>query len=367
MAKYRAGVIGLGWMGMLSDLARRIWDAYNVDDVVRPTPELDVHRKFHFHEHHSKGDVPHSWAEVMWDRPEIDLIAGADRDPKRLMAFGERYGEVALYTDAPKMLRAEKLDIVAIATNTKGRADLTGLAVACGVKGIATEKPMAHTLEEADRMVKACADAGVPLCCGAIPVNHPAYAKAKELVTSGAIGEVISIEAEAPMAQKQHWSYFVDSPPAWVIGAGDGERRQSGSDEFTGQGLMVTVDGLFVHFRKGAGLVRLTGTLGEIQLHQGHPAGWQLWQDISTPDGSRRVEMPWPAPQFVGGYNAVYGLADIIDCLEGRLSEPKNSGRRVAVALGVEIALKQSSAQGGVRVDLPLKDRSLGLRYDWFR
>jgi len=32
-----------------------------------------------------------------------------------------------------------------------------------------------------------------------------------------------------------------------------------------------------------------------------------------------------------------------------------------------EIALKQSSAQGGMRVDLPLKDRSLGLHYDWFR
>ena len=94
------------------------------------------------------------------------------------------------------MLHTEALDIVAIATNTKGRADLTCLAVDCGVKGIATEKPMAHTLGEADRMVEACADAGVPLCCGAIPVNHPSYAKAKELVNGGAIGELLSIETE---------------------------------------------------------------------------------------------------------------------------------------------------------------------------
>jgi hypothetical protein len=77
--------------------------------------------------------------------------------------------------------------------------------------------------------------------------------------------------------------------------------------------------------------------------------------------------MPWHPPQFVGGYNAVYGLADIIDCLEGRLDEPKNSGRRVAVAFEVELGLKQSSAQGGMRVNLPLKDRSLDLHYDWFR
>ena len=56
-----------------------------------------------------------------------------------------------------------------------------------------------------------------------------------------------------------------------------------------------------------------------------------------------------------------------MDCLAGELDEPKNSGRRVAVALEVEIALKQSSAQRSARVDLPLEDRSLGLNYDWFR
>ena len=367
MSKYRAGVIGLGWMGMLSDLAGRIWDPYHVDDADRPTPELDIHRKFHLHEYYRNGNVPHSWAEVIWDRPEIDLVAGVDRDQKRLKAFGERYGEVALYTDAAEMLRTEALDIVAIATNTKGRADLTCLAVDCGVKGIATEKPMAHTLEEADRMVEACANAGVPLCCGAIPVNHPSYAKAKELVNGGAIGELLSIETETPTSQKQYWSYFVDGPPAWVIGVGDEPQRESGSNEFTGQGMAVTAEGKSIHFREGAGVIRLTGTDGEIQFHSGHPSGWRLWQDIDTPEGRKRVEMPWPSPQFVGGYNAVYGLADVIDCLEGRLDEPKNSGRRVAVALEVELGLKESSAQGGRRVDLPLKDRSLGLHYDWFR
>ena len=363
MANYRGGVIGLGWMGLLSDLTHRIWDRYEIDDVDRPTPKLDVRRQFHFHE----GSVPHTWSEVMWDRPEVDLVAGADRDRKRLQAFGERYGIRALYADPAQMLRQESLDIVAIATNTKGRANLTCLAVECGIRGIATEKPMAHTLAEADRMVRACTDAKVPLCCGAIPVNHPSYARAKELIKGNALGDIVSIEAEAPLAQKQHWSYFVDSAPAWVVGTGDREQHASGSDEFAGQGMMVTADGQCVHFRKGTALVRLTGTAGEILLGRGPSTGWQLWQDIDTAAGRQRVKMPWPQPQFAGGYNAVYGLADIIDCLESRLDEPKNSGRRVAAAMEVEIGLKQSSAHRGVRVDLPLEDRSLGLHYDWFR
>ena len=81
----------------------------------------------------------------------------------------------------------------------------------------------------------------------------------------------------------------------------------------------------------------------------------------------RRAEMPWPKPQFVPPYGGVYSLNDVMECLVGNIDEPKNSGRRVAIALEVEIALKLSSAQGGVRVDLPLADRSLGLNYDWFR
>ena len=375
MAKYRAGVIGLGWMGMLYDMAERIGDLFNIDDIDRPTPELEIHRKIYHHDHPGKEGLPTSYSEAFWNRPEVTLVAAADRDQKRLTAFQERYDINSLYTDAVEMLRTEKLDLVAIATNVKGRADLTCLAVENGAKGIVTAKPMAHTLEEADRMVKVCADAGVPLNCGAISTTHPSFAKAKELIANGAIGDILSIEAPRPGAQHQSWSYFLDSLPAWVIGIGDTERRGTGtdefrgpggSDEFTGQGLAVTEDELAVYFRPGAPHLRVTGSTGEIVIPS-MATGFKLWQDVETAAGVHRVETPWPDPQFVGPYGSIYGLADVIDCMEGRLDEPKNSGRRVAVAIEVEIALKQSSTRGGARVDLPLADRSLGLNYDWFR
>ena len=69
----------------------------------------------------------------------------------------------------------------------------------------------------------------------------------------------------------------------------------------------------------------------------------------------------------MGPYGAVYCLDDALKCLAGKRDEPKNSGRRVAMAIEVEIAMKLSSARGGERVELPLKDRSLGLNYAWFR
>ena len=290
MKKYRAGVIGLGWMGMLADIAV-VYErgTYTVDDVERPTPELDVHREFHYHQNVGGENIPHTWAEVLHDRPGIELVAGAERDAGRLKAFGERYGADALYIDAAEMLRSETLDIVAVATNVKGRADLTCLAVECGAKAIAVEKPIAHTLEEVDRMVITSAVADVPLVAGATPANHPSYARAKELVKGGAIGDVVSIEADAPAAQKQHWMYFVDEMPLWVVGVGDSERRGSGSDEFVGQGLAQTRDQPVVHFRKGAGLVRVSGTCGEILLDSRPGSQWRLWQDVDTGSGTRRV------------------------------------------------------------------------------
>ncbi len=367
MAKYRAAVIGLGWMGLLYDLAQRM-GVWHVDDIDRPTPELNIHRKFHYHEHHLPRERPTSYSAALHDRSEVDLVAAAERDPKRLQAFGQRYGVDALYTDAVEMLQKERPDIVAISTNTKGRSDLACHAVENGARGIITEKPIAYTLKEADRMVKACAEAGVPLVTGAISTSHPSFGKAKELVQSGAIGPVVSIEAASNknMSQHQNWSYFVDSLPAWVIGVGDEPKRESGSAEYRGQGMMVTRDGQAVFFRKEAPALRLTGTRGEI-LHQDHYGPWRLWQDLETLAGEKRVEVPWPEPQMQHGGGAVYGLADLIDCLEGRLDEPKNSGRSVAVALETEIAIKLSSARNSTRIDLPLKDRSLGLEYDWHR
>ena len=373
--KYRGGIVGLGWMGVLYDMGRRDYEniegsyktpKYDLESASRPLPEgLDVHRKFHYHEHPGGEGLIATYAEAMWDRPEVELVAGCDRDEKRLAMFGERYGITNLYTDALEMYEKENLDILAVATNTRGRSFLTVKAVEAGVKGIFVDKPMTFTLKEADDMVNACAKAGVPLVGGATTISHPSFTKAKELINSGAIGEVRSIEARVPLlAQHQNWSYFVDSELAWVSGIGDKPRRERGSTEFMGQGIIVAKDGTVVHIREGAPQIRISGGRGEIAFDGKR---LRLWQDIETPSGGKsRLEMPWPKPQW-GSMRTVWCLDDLIACMEGRMDEPKNSGRRVLVALEAELALKQSSARDGERVALPLADRSLGLTYDWFR
>ena len=369
MEKYRAGVIGLGWMGMLYDLAQRIGDKFEIDDADRPTPDLDIHRKIYHHEHPGNEGNPSSYAEAIFDRPDVELVTAADRDVKRLNAFTERYGITNLYTDAEEMLKKEKLDIIAVATNTKGRAHFTCMASNLGAKGVFTEKPMAHTLEEVDAMVSTCAKNGTALSCGAISTTHPSFEKAKQLINEGAIGEVTSIEANGAGGQHQNWSYFLDSEPDWVVGTSDKPRAESGSTEFRGQGMLVTKGGTIVHFRAGAPGVRITGTEGEIEFE--NTFKWALSQKVKVKNYKNETSvitnMPWPHPQMAMPYGAIYSLDDVMRTISGDLDEPKNSVRRVGTAIEVEIALKQSSAAGGVKVELPLKDRSLGLHYDWFR
>lgn len=365
MPEYRAAVIGLGWTGLLYDLAQRSPEKFHVDDVDRPTPQLDVHRPFFDSTSPGSDRFPTTYCEALWNRPGIELIAVADRDRKRLDVVTQRYGIREVYTDAARMLREQRPQIVAVCTNAKGRADLTCLAVEHGAKGIVTEKPMAHTLDEADRMVRVCAESGVPLCCGSISTTDPSFPAARELLRGGAIGEVVSIEAEAPSAQHQNWVYFLTGSVSWVAATGDKPRRESGSDEFRGCGFMVADDGSCVHFRPGAPQLRISGSEGEISFDP--RIGWSLI--LLTGTGKARKPQPqaWPVTQFNPPYGAVYCLTDVLDCLDGRLDEPSNSGRRVAIALEVEIAMKRSSARNGARIDLPLPDRKAGLNYDWFR
>ncbi|MAG85631.1 hypothetical protein CMK10_15895, partial [Candidatus Poribacteria bacterium] len=69
--EYSAAVIGLGWMGMLYDLALRIPDRFDIDDAERPTPSLDIHRAFYHHDHPGDSGLPTSYAEALWNRSEI--------------------------------------------------------------------------------------------------------------------------------------------------------------------------------------------------------------------------------------------------------------------------------------------------------
>ena len=144
----KGAVIGLGWMGLLYDLGERVAvdGTYNpnAESVTQPRPrptpiaDLDPHRRFYHHDHPGTSGIPTSYCEALHSHPRTYLAACADPTAERRDLFTTRYPGATAYADAEEMLKAERPDVVAIATNTAGRAELTLLALKYGAKAIFT-------------------------------------------------------------------------------------------------------------------------------------------------------------------------------------------------------------------------------------
>ncbi|AZO29048.1 Gfo/Idh/MocA family oxidoreductase [Mesorhizobium sp. M1B.F.Ca.ET.045.04.1.1] len=100
----------------------------------------------------------HAWRDI----DGASIVAICDRDPKRLRIVGDQFGIERRYSDAAEMFAGETLDFVDIATTVGSHRPLVEMAAANRVPVIC-QKPFAPTLGDAKAMVKACADAGVPL------------------------------------------------------------------------------------------------------------------------------------------------------------------------------------------------------------
>jgi len=122
----------------------------------------------------------------------IELAAAADIRPAACEEFQKKYGRVAFPT--VEALCQSDIDAVWIATPNVFHAEHTVIAAQCG-KHIIVEKPMAVTLEEAERMVTAAKRHRVKLLQGHSKIYGPALRKMREVVASGRLGRVIQINS----------------------------------------------------------------------------------------------------------------------------------------------------------------------------
>ncbi len=82
------------------------------------------------------------------------LAAICDIVPQRARELGERFG-IPYYTDMDEMMSKEEVDVVSVLTESGHHAEHVIRLSKYG-KHIVVEKPMALTLDDADRMIAAC-------------------------------------------------------------------------------------------------------------------------------------------------------------------------------------------------------------------
>ena len=147
------------------------------------------------------GGMSKSHLPALHEVAEIDVVAVCDIDEGRLHAVGDAFNVENRYTDYHAMFAAEKLDIVAIATQGPQHCAATVAAAEHGVH-VLCEKPMALDLAEADQMVEACDKAGVKLAINHQATVRPSLKRMRSMIENGDIGEVILVRGNNKSGRK---------------------------------------------------------------------------------------------------------------------------------------------------------------------
>lgn len=123
-----------------------------------------------------------------------ELVGVMDKSAEIAKRVGEKWG-VPYFTSEDEMLATVGADAVYIGTPVFCHKDQSLAALRHGV-AVFVEKPITLSSCEAHELVDAFKVAGVQLSIGYMMKHHNLHLKAKELVTAGEIGKVVSVRAQ---------------------------------------------------------------------------------------------------------------------------------------------------------------------------
>jgi predicted dehydrogenase len=142
------------------------------------------------------------------------LIAVMRRDAAKAEDYARRHGVPRWYDNAERLIADPEVDAVYIAT-PPGAHEINAMKVAAAGKPCYVEKPMARNSAEAQRMVQAFSTANVPLFVAYYRRCLPRFVKAKEIIDSGELGSLQSIEYRYADGQMSK----AESPVPWRLQA----------------------------------------------------------------------------------------------------------------------------------------------------
>jgi predicted dehydrogenase len=138
--------------------------------------------------------------------PRSRLAGIITRDPAKVVTYG-----VPAWSDLETAFVACPAAAVYVATPVFLHAPQAIAALRAG-RHVLCEKPMARNYAEANQMVKAGQESGRTLGVAYYRRMYPKVARARELISSGAIGRPVFAEATS-----HNWFYPADGHRAWLI------------------------------------------------------------------------------------------------------------------------------------------------------
>ncbi len=153
-----------------------------------------------------------------------ELVIVMRRNKEKAQDYAKRHGVPRFTGNYLDVLDNPDVDAVYVATPPSTHAFYTIEAAKRG-KAVYVEKPMATSAQEAREMIAACREHNVPLFVAYYRRGQPKFLRTKELLDSGAIGQVMSFQ------------YTFATPPL----APDPQRPWLMNREISGGGLLYDV------------------------------------------------------------------------------------------------------------------------------
>jgi 2-alkyl-3-oxoalkanoate reductase len=143
--------------------------------------------------------------------PGCTVVGIADRDIERARAQAARFRVTNTFDSIAELLN-QKPDVVHVLTPPDTHEALVIQALAAGTH-VYVEKPMAITVEACQNMARAAERFGRQLCVGQSFLYTPAMMRARSLLESGQVGEVVQASASFnydvrrnPSYKQGHWA-----------------------------------------------------------------------------------------------------------------------------------------------------------------
>jgi predicted dehydrogenase len=141
------------------------------------------------------GGIASVFAEDLARLPDAELVAVGSRSQASADAFGDRFGIAHRHEGYEALAADPDVDAVYVAVPHVGHCETALTAIAAG-KAVLVEKPFTVNEAEARRMVEAARAAGTFLMEAMWVRFLPHFAKVRELVAQGRIGEIRSVIAD---------------------------------------------------------------------------------------------------------------------------------------------------------------------------
>lgn len=139
---------------------------------------------------HNFGRMHCTWIE---DNPNLKLVAVCDRDPARAEQAKTDFPSIRVYNETTSLWTDSEVEMVTIVTPNFTHCALTVEAFAHG-RHVLIENAMCLDVAEATQMIEAGNKAGKMLCVHHNRRHDGNYRLIREIVDSGAIGDIFHIE-----------------------------------------------------------------------------------------------------------------------------------------------------------------------------